>query len=81
MSVVNDPDTAQAAQLPDALQEQLRMMAPRLAQAQREGAAGQTSRARAMRREAAALHRDINHAQFLVERLHHRFPSIATEPL
>jgi hypothetical protein len=55
-------------------------MAPRLAQAQPEGAAGQTSRP-ATRREAAALHRDVNHAQFRVERLHQGFPSIATAPL
>ncbi|MEM6110277.1 hypothetical protein AAHS21_29245 [Mycobacterium sp. 050272] len=80
MTVVTDPDIAQAVQLLDALHEHLAVMVPRLAQAQREGAAGQTSRARAMRRQAATLHRDITHARFLIERLHRRFPNITTEP-
>jgi hypothetical protein len=77
---VTDRNAAQARQLIQALQEQLREMGPKLARAEREGAAAHPSRRRAMRLEAAALYRDITRAQFLIARLQRSFPGIAAEP-
>ncbi|MGV9803878.1 hypothetical protein ACWDTP_38135 [Mycobacterium sp. NPDC003449] len=69
------PDIAQARQLIGELRAQIRDMTPRLARAEQEGA-GHTTRARAMRREAAELRRDVGQARFLIDRLHRRFPDI-----
>jgi hypothetical protein len=73
--VREDANAAQARVLIGALREQLQEMTTTLARAEAEGV-GQTSRARAMRLAAQELHRDAGRAQFLIERLHRRFPGI-----
>jgi hypothetical protein len=74
--VREDANVAQARVLVGALREQLQELRSRLARAEAEGV-GETSRARAMRLAARDLHRDAGRAQFLIERLHRRFPGIA----
>jgi hypothetical protein len=76
--VREDADVAQARVLVGALREQLQELRSRLARAEAEGV-GETSRARAMRLAARELHRDAGRAQFLIERLHRRFPGIVAD--
>jgi septal ring factor EnvC (AmiA/AmiB activator) len=64
---VRDCDVAQAAEFVRALNQQLHEMTTRLAQVDRQGVA--------MQLEAAALHRDIEEAQFLIDRLQRRYLS------
>jgi hypothetical protein len=71
---MTDPNAAQAAVLIAALTEQLRDMTPKLLHAERQADNRHAAGARAMRQIAAELHRDINQAQFLIARLHRRFP-------
>jgi hypothetical protein len=75
MSVMIDPNTAQATVLIAALQDQLGEMMAKLARAEHEATAGRPERARAIRLDAVQLRRDIHHAQFLIARMRHRFPA------
>jgi hypothetical protein len=76
MSGVTDHDLAQATVLISALRAEIADMAHRLARTDRESTCGHSSRDRARRQQAAQLRRDINQAQFLITRLHHRFPRL-----
>jgi hypothetical protein len=78
---MTDPNAAQARELLAALLEQVSVMTPRLVRAEREGACGDSSRARTIRREAAALRRDVGQAQFLIERLRRRYPGVDADRL
>lgn len=82
MSAMSDQNLAQAALLIAALRAQLGDMMPKLARVEREATCGHThtSRARALRREAMGLRRDVGHAEFLIARLQQRFPGADTEP-
>ncbi|GAT02527.1 uncharacterized protein RMCFA_2639 [Mycolicibacterium fortuitum subsp. acetamidolyticum] len=80
MIAMTDHNLAQATLLIAALRAQIADMTPKLARVEREATCGHTSRDRALRREATLLRRDVSQAQFLIARLHHRFPQAATEP-
>jgi len=56
-----------------ALRHQLDEMTTQLAWVQRQDVTGRNGRACAMRLEAAALHRDIREAEFLIDRLQRRY--------
>ena len=71
--VVRDCDTAQAVELVRALRYQLHEMTTRLAQAERHCVTCRNGRACEMRMKAAALRRDIQEAQFLIDRLVRRY--------
>jgi hypothetical protein len=75
MSVMTDPNTAQATVLIAALQDQLGEMIAKLARAEHEATVGRAECARAIRLDAAQLRHDIHHAQFLIARMQHRFPA------
>jgi hypothetical protein len=60
---VDDHDAAQAVELVRALCDQLHAMTRQLARLERLHVTGTSSRASAIRCEAAALRRDINEAQ------------------
>lgn len=77
---MTDPNTAQATALIAALQDQLAAMAPRLAQAELDACPGPPEYARAIRLYIAQLRRDVHHAQFLIARLHQRFPAAEVCP-
>jgi hypothetical protein len=66
-------DAAQAVELVRALRDQLHKMTRQLARLKRQHVTGTDGRASAMRCEAAALRRDINEAQFLIDRLERRY--------
>ena len=70
---MGDHDAAQAAELVRALRHQLREMLAQLAWVQRQDITGTNGRACAMRLEAAALRRDIQEAQFHIDRLERRY--------
>jgi hypothetical protein len=76
----SDPDTAQARVFVCALRDQVRELSTRLAKAERPDGLLNTSRARVMRKLAADLRRDLGQAQFLIDRLHRRYPALAAEP-
>lgn len=80
MGAMSDQNLAQATLLIAALRDQLGDMMPKLARVEREATCGRTSRARALRREAMLLRRDVGHAEFLIARLQQRFPGADTEP-
>lgn len=64
---------AQAAEFTRALQVQLREMTSQLAWIERQDVTGRNARTCAMRIEAAALRRDIQEAQVLIDRLRRRY--------
>jgi hypothetical protein len=70
---VDDHNAAQAVELVRALCDQLHAMTRQLARLERQHVTGKSSRASAIRCEAAALRRDINEAQFLIDRLERRY--------
>jgi hypothetical protein len=72
---VDDHNAAQAVALVRALSDQLHAMTRQLARLERQHVTGTSSRASAIRCEAAALRRDINEAQFLIDRLERRYLS------
>ena len=74
--MADDSNTAQAEKLVAALREQVRDMSSKLVTVEREGIGSGTSRARALRIQAAELRRDLDHARFLLERLDRRFPGV-----
>ena len=64
---------AQAVELVRALRHQLHEMTKELAWVERQDVTDRNGRACAMRMEAAALRRDIQEAQFLIDRLQRRY--------
>ena len=66
-------EAAQTVELVRALRHQLHEMTTQLAWAERRDVSGRNGRACAMRMEAAALRRDIQEAQFLIDRLQRRY--------
>jgi hypothetical protein len=66
-------DAAQAVELIRALRPQLQEMSTELAWVERQDVTGRNGRACALRMEAAALRRDIQEAQFLIDRLERRY--------
>jgi chromosome segregation ATPase len=70
---MDERDAAQAAELVRALRNRLQKMTRQLAWLERQDVASWTSRASAIRSEAAALRRDINEAQTLIDRLERRY--------
>jgi hypothetical protein len=62
-------DVAQAAELVRALRDQLHEMTHELVRLERQDVTGTSSRASAIRCEAAALRLDISKAQILIDRL------------
>ena len=65
---------AHASEFVRALRDQLLEMTRQLAWIERQDVTSRTGRACAMRIEAAALRRDINEAQILIDRLQRRYP-------
>ena len=70
---MDEHSAAQAVELVRALRGQLHEMTRQLARFERQDVASWTSRALAVRREAAALRRDIHEAQILIDRLQRRY--------
>jgi hypothetical protein len=70
---VDARDVAQAAELVRALRGQLHEMTHQLVRLERQDVTGRNSRASAIRCEAAAMRRDINQAEILIDRLHRRY--------
>jgi len=70
---VGDWRTAQAVHFIRALREQLLKATSQLAWIERQDVNARNARAYAMRSEAAALRRDIQEAQFLIDRLRSRY--------
>jgi hypothetical protein len=64
---------AQAVEFVRALHVHLRKMTSQLAWIERQALISRNAQADAMRLEAAALRRDINEAQTLIDRLHIRY--------
>ncbi|WP_156686838.1 hypothetical protein [Mycobacterium sp. Marseille-P9652] len=65
----------QASRFIGLLRGQVREMTGRLTWLERHGGNGRTERQRAMRTEAAALRRDIDEAEILIDRLNRRYLS------
>lgn len=72
-----DADAAQARLLVSALQDEIGLMAGRLAKLERQIGSERKKRNSAIRVAMAELRRDIGQARFLIERLHRRFPEVA----
>jgi len=70
---VGGHQAAQAVKLVHALRVQLLEMTSQLAWIERQDVTRRNARALAMRLEAAALRRDINKAQILIDRLERRY--------
>lgn len=70
---MDEVDAAQAVELVRALRDQLHQMTHQLAWLGRQDATGTSSRAAAIRSEAAALQRDINEAKIFIDRLQRRY--------
>ena len=66
-------EVAQAVELVRALRHQLHEMTTQLAWVERQGVTSRNGRACAMRQEPAALRRDIQDAQALIDRLQRRY--------
>jgi len=66
-------NAAQAMKLVRALRDQLHEMTQQLVRLERQGVTGTHRPASAIRCEAAALRRDINEAQILIDRLQRRY--------
>jgi hypothetical protein len=77
---MDDVDAAQAVELIRALRDQLHQMTRQLAWLDRQDVTGNSSRASAMRCEAAALRRDINEAKVYIDRLQGSYPKDAPTP-
>ena len=73
--LVRDCEAAQAVELVRALRHQLHEMTTQSAWVERQDVTGRNGRACAMRMEAAALRRDIQEAQFFIDRLQRRYLS------
>ena len=73
LSVVGDWQAAQAVKFIRALRVQLLGMTSQLAWIERRDVTAGNARAYAMRVEAGALRRDIQEAQFLIDRLQRRY--------
>ena len=69
-------DAAQALELVRALRDQIHEMTNHLTWLERESAEGPTSRAAAIRLEAARLRRDIDEAQMYISRLQRRYLNV-----
>jgi hypothetical protein len=76
---MGEREVAQAAELVSALRDQLREMSMHLAWVERQGVASRNLHASALRMEAAALRRDINQAQILIDRLQRRYGDERTQ--
>ncbi len=72
--VILDADAAQARVLAVALMEQVQGLSARLAELERHIELNPNYRNMGARREAVGLHRDIGEAEFLLQRLHRKFP-------
>jgi hypothetical protein len=72
-SSIDERSAAQAVELVRALCDQLHEMTRELAWLERQGVTGTNGRASAIRCAAAALRRDINEAQILIDRLERRY--------
>jgi hypothetical protein len=72
-SSFDERSTAQAVKLVRALCDQLHEMTRELARLERQGVTATSRRASAIRQAAAALRRDINEAQILIDRLERRY--------
>jgi hypothetical protein len=70
---MGDHQAAQAVKLVCALRHQLHEMTTQLARVERQDVIARNGRACAMRMEAAALRRDIQEAQFLIDPLQRRY--------
>ena len=70
---MSDHDTAQALEFVRALRHELHEMTTQLAWVERQEVTGRNARACAMRLEAAALRRDIQKAQALIDQLQFRY--------
>ena len=70
---MGDHQVAQALELVRALRHQVQEMTTQLAWVERQDVTDRNGRACAMRMEAAALRRDIQEAQFLIDRLRRRY--------
>ena len=70
---MGDCEAAQAMKLVHALRHQLHEMTTQLARIERQDVTGRNGRACAMRIQAAALRRDINEAQALIDQLQRRY--------
>jgi hypothetical protein len=70
---MGDCQAAQAVELVRALRHQLHEMTTRLAWVERQDVTGRNGRACAMRMAAAALRRDIQEAELLIDRLQRRY--------
>jgi hypothetical protein len=70
---MDEVDAAQAVELIRALRDQLHQMTYQLAWLDRQHASGTSSRASAIRAEAAALRRDITEAKVFIDRLQRRY--------
>jgi hypothetical protein len=66
-------EVAQALELVRSLRHQLHEMTTQLAWVERQDVTSRNGRACAIRMEAAALRRDIQEAQFLIDRLQRRY--------
>jgi hypothetical protein len=72
-STVEERDAAQATELVRALCDQLHEMTHQLVWCEHQDVTGRNGRASAIRREAAALRRDLKEAQALIDRLKRRY--------
>jgi hypothetical protein len=70
---MDERDAAQAVELVRALRDQLHEMTHQLVRLERQDVTGTSSRASAIRCEAAALRRDISEAEILIDRLQRRY--------
>jgi hypothetical protein len=77
---MDDVDAAQAVELIRALRDQLHQMTHQLAWLDRQDLTGNSSRASAMRCEAAALRRDISEAKVYIGRLEGSYLKDAPAP-
>jgi hypothetical protein len=77
---MGDRQAAQAVELVRALRHRLHEMTSQLAWAERHGV-GRNRRACAMRVEAAELRRDIQEAEFLIDRLRRRYLNGVVSPM
>jgi hypothetical protein len=70
---MDDCQAAQAVELVRALRHRLGEMTKQLAWVEHQDVTGRDGRARAMRMEAAALRRDMQEAEVLIDRLQRRY--------
>ena len=70
---MGDRQAAQAVELVRALRDQLQEMTTHLAWVERQDVTSRNGRACAMRMEAAALRRDVQEAEFLIDQLRRRY--------